>query len=82
MGVGEYFLTPEVYFCCGDFCFRILRSGVEVERLPAPLDPAAKVLKFSGLLGVAIIEVVVVSKVLSVSWWGHHGSVGESSGLN
>ena len=78
--MGEYFLTPEVYFCCEDFCFRILRSGVEADRLPAPLDPAVKVLKFSGLLGVARIE--VVSKVLSVSWWGHHGSVGESSGLN
>ena len=80
--MGEYFLTPEVYFCSEDFCFRILRSGVEADRLPALLDPAVKVLKFSGLLGVATIAVVVVSKVLSVSWWGHHGSVGESSGLN
>ena len=66
--MGEYFLTPEVYFCSSDFCFRILRSGVEADRLPAPLDPAAKVLKFIVLLGVAIIEVAVVSKVLSVSW--------------
>ena len=80
--VGEYFLTPEVYFCSGDCCFRNLRSGVEAVKLPVPLDPAAKVFKFIVLLGVAIIEVAVVSKVLSVSWWGHHGSVGESSGLD
>ena len=66
--MGEYFLTPEVYFCRCDCCFRILRSGVEADRLPAPLDLAAKVLKFIVLLGVAIIEVAVVSKVLSVSW--------------
>ena len=65
--MGEYFLTPEVYFCSGDFCFRILRSGVEAVKLPVPLDPAAKVFKFIVLLGVAIIEVAVVSKVLSVS---------------
>ena len=65
--MGEYFLTPEVYFC-SDFCFRILRSGVEAVKLPVPFDPAAKVLKFIVLLGVAIIEVAVVSKVLSVSW--------------